>query len=590
MRYRALACDYDGTLAHDGRVNAATVESLKTFLATGRRLILVTGRELPELLGIFPEIGLFEWVVAENGALLYRPSTSEERPLGDAPSEAFITALQSKGVAPMSVGRVIVATWEPFETVVIETIRNLSLELQVIFNKGAVMILPTGINKASGLSAALKEMSLSPHNVVGVGDAENDHALLRSCEFSCAVANALPALKETADFVAGRDHGAGVGELIERIVADDLGSLEVPSSRYRPAFGHEGEGDAAEAVTLPPYGHNILIYGPSASGKSTVATRFVESLLDQKYQFCLIDPEGDYSGLENVTVFGGPKLVFSEEEVLRRMEDPAANVVVSLTGLPIPDRPPAFLSLLSKLLQLRSRTGRPHWIVMDEAHHLLPADWQPPEGMLPEEIRNLMFVTVHPELLSPTLLERIDTVVAVGPGARESLRVFAHRQGLAVPAISSQGTEAESHELASGEVWLWMPREAGAPRRVRVDPCRTERLRHSRKYAEGELPPDRSFYFQGVEGRMNLRAQNLMLFLQIGEGVDDETWKFHLRRGDYERWFRESIKDETLAAAAARVASLPSVDAAASRKLIRQAVEESYTVPASGVLPVPGAS
>src|SRR6218665_4128202 len=190
MRYQALATDYDGTIAHNGCVNDATVAALKDLLATGRRLILVTGRELPELLGIFPEIGLFEWVVAENGALLYRPSTSEERPLGDSPSQAFIAALQSKGGAPMSVGRWIVATWEPFETVVIETIRNLSLELQVIFNKGAVMILPTGINKASGLSAALKEMSLSPHNVVGVGDAENDHALLRSCEFSCAVANA----------------------------------------------------------------------------------------------------------------------------------------------------------------------------------------------------------------------------------------------------------------------------------------------------------------------------------------------------------------------------------------------------------------
>jgi len=586
MRYHALACDYDGTIAHNGRVDAATIESLKAFLATGRRLVLVTGRELPELLRILPDIGLFEWVVAENGGLLYRPSTSEERPLAEAQSDRFIAALQARGVGPLSIGRVIVATWEPHETAVMETIRDQSLELQVIFNKGAVMILPTGINKATGLTAALREMGLSPHNVVGVGDAENDHALLRFCEFSCAVANALPAVKETADLVTRSDHGAGVAQLIEAIVDDDLASLGERGGRRRLPFGKEGD----EEITLPPYGRNILIYGPSASGKSTVATRFVESLLDQNYQFCLIDPEGDYSGLENVTVFGGPKLVFSEDEVLRRLEDPAANIVVSLTGLAIADRPPAFLGLMSKILQLRTRSGRPHWLIMDEAHHLLPADWEPPEGMLPEEIRNLLFVTVHPELLAPKLLERIDTVIAVGQEAEASLRDFAERLHIDPPASSPAAASAPERELASGEVLLWQAGTAEPFRRVRVDPCRTERLRHSRKYAEGELPPDRSFYFHGPEGKMNLRAQNLMLFLQIGDGVDDETWDFHLREGDYERWFRESIKDETLAAAAARIASLPSVDASASRRLVRQAVEENYTLPASGVLPVPEAS
>lgn len=75
MRYQALATDYDGTIAHNGRVSEATVAALKDLLATGRRLVLVTGRELPELLEIFSEIELFEWVVAENGGLLYQPST-----------------------------------------------------------------------------------------------------------------------------------------------------------------------------------------------------------------------------------------------------------------------------------------------------------------------------------------------------------------------------------------------------------------------------------------------------------------------------------------------------------------------------------
>jgi HAD superfamily hydrolase (TIGR01484 family) len=141
--------------------------------------VLVTGRELPELLELFPRIDLFEWVVAENGALLYRPGTREERSLAPAPPEKLMRRLRDGGVAPLSAGRGIIATREPYETAVLEAIRDLGLEMQVIFNKGAVMVLPAGVNKATGLSAALKEMGLSAHNAVGVGDAENDHAFLR---------------------------------------------------------------------------------------------------------------------------------------------------------------------------------------------------------------------------------------------------------------------------------------------------------------------------------------------------------------------------------------------------------------------------
>src|SRR5581483_8672300 len=133
-----------------------------------------------------------------------------ETPLAQRPPDSFVAALRARGVGPISVGRVIVATWEPHETVVLETIRDQGLELQVIFNKGAVMVLPAGVNKASGLAAALQKLCLSAHNAVGIGDAENDHALLNLCEFGAAVANALPTLKERADLVTRGARGAGV--------------------------------------------------------------------------------------------------------------------------------------------------------------------------------------------------------------------------------------------------------------------------------------------------------------------------------------------------------------------------------------------
>jgi HAD superfamily hydrolase (TIGR01484 family) len=227
MRYLVLAADYDGTLATHGHVEEATVEALRKLRETGRKLVLVTGRELHDLCEVFPHLECFARVVAENGALVYRPQTREERALAAAPSEQFVTALKQRGVEPLSVGRVIVATREPHEQAVLDAIRELGLELHAIFNKGAVMVLPAGVSKATGLAAALDEMGVSPHNVVGVGDAENDHAFLELCACSAAVANALPALKERADLVTSRTHGAGVVEVIERLIANDLSDVEL---------------------------------------------------------------------------------------------------------------------------------------------------------------------------------------------------------------------------------------------------------------------------------------------------------------------------------------------------------------------------
>jgi HAD superfamily hydrolase (TIGR01484 family) len=229
VRYLVLATDYDGTLAHDGKVDPATVAALERVLASGRKLILVTGRELDDLRSVFDHLDVFEWVVAENGAMLYRPSSREEKVLAEHPPEPFIEALQRRGV-PLSVGRVIVATREPHKQMVLEAIRDLGLELQVIFNKGAVMVLPAGVHKGTGLAAALRELELSLHNVVGIGDAENDHAFLSLCECFAAVANALPLLKQKADLVTRADNGAGVRELIEELLANDLGGR----SRGRP--------------------------------------------------------------------------------------------------------------------------------------------------------------------------------------------------------------------------------------------------------------------------------------------------------------------------------------------------------------------
>jgi hypothetical protein len=533
-------------------------------------------------MSIYPDLSLFERVVAENGALLYRPATKERRRLADAPPPALLAALRRLGVAPLSSGEVIIATREPHETTVLEAIRELGLELQVIFNKGAVMILPAGVNKATGLAAALEELKISPHNVVGVGDAENDHSFLKLCERSAAVGGALRAIRDAADLQLKGYNGTGVCELAAELVAHDLGATRSPDRQQLP-FGVDERG---AAVTLEPYGDCILVCGASASGKSTVARRIVESLQQLSYQFCIIDPEGDYEQQPGAVVVGKPDVEPRRDEVVQLLEDYGVNGVVCMTGVPISDRPPYFSALLSELLQLRVRYGRPHWLVIDEAHHLLPAEWEIPNTLLPETLVNVLLVTVHPELLSPEMQQRVTRLVAVGPTAGEMVRQFVELRGMSLQDAAAAAAEGE---LDVGEVLLFSTADSSC-RRVHIEPPSTEQRRHTRKYAEGQLPPDRSFYFRGPEGKLNLRAHNLLQFLEIAAGVDDDTWAYHFRQGDYSRWFRDVIKDAELAAAAAAVERDRFLSRDHAIAALRTAIESRYTLPADAPLPVRGAS
>jgi hypothetical protein len=218
MQFKVLAADYDGTIATDGEVATPTIEALERFKSTGLKLILVTGRELPDLLNTFPRIDMFDLVVVENGALLYDPTAKTETIIGKPFSSEFVDRLRARNVQPLSVGRSIVATRKPYQNEVLATIHELGLELHIIFNKGALMVLPANINKATGLEAALRKMKIPGSQAIGIGDAENDLPFLQSCGFAVAVDNALPSVKAIADLIVG---SAGVGiEDLSRLWVD----------------------------------------------------------------------------------------------------------------------------------------------------------------------------------------------------------------------------------------------------------------------------------------------------------------------------------------------------------------------------------
>jgi HAD superfamily hydrolase (TIGR01484 family) len=571
MRYFCLVSDYDGTIARDSQVAPGTVEALKRLRASGRKVVLATGRELPDLRKVFPELTLFDRVVAENGGLLYRPAQQEKVLLTKPPSAALVEHLQLRGV-PVSVGETIVSTWRPNETAVLEAIQSLGLDLQITFNKGAVMVLPSGVNKATGVRAALAELGISPHNAVGVGDAENDHGFVELCECAVAVENAIPALKETADLVTMQPRGGGVEELCERLLANDLTDVDTRLARHRLLIGHTESG---ENFYINPYGTRLAVAGPSGSGKSTFVSMLIEQLVERQYQVCVIDPEGDFGEQKDCVTLGRTGTAPDITEMANVLEKHTQSLAMNLLGVPIEERPAFFQKILSSLQELRARTGRPQWIVIDEAHHLLPAAVDSANMFIPSELSSIALVTVHLNHVSRAILDSVNGLVVVGQEPREVVKEFN------VGASASLDISLPQLEpLAPGVAAVWLFGQGAPPQRVVIEQTKSERRRHRQKYAAGELGEDKSFYFRGPELKLNLRAQNMMLFAQLAQGVDDDTWSFHLRSHDYSRWLRESVKDQGVADEVNAIEDERTLSPGESRERILDVIRKNYTAPA----------
>jgi hydroxymethylpyrimidine pyrophosphatase-like HAD family hydrolase len=514
-----------------------------------------------------PDLSPFDLVIVENGAVVYEPRTRAETLLGKPPSTEFVARLKELGVDRLETGRVIVATWIPHQSAVLQAIQESGLELHITFNRAAVMVLPAGVTKASGMIYALRKLGLSPHEAVGVGDSENDHSFLARCECAATVASAVPSIRKSASLVARGANGEGLSEIIDELIATDLRRLEGKLKQHLLPIGRRADGSL---LTVPPYGVNLLIAGPSGTGKSTVAAGIVERLAGMAYQLCIVDPEGDYGALPDIITLGNQNHPLSVNEVLSMLEDPKITLNVNLLGIPLTDRPEFFGQLFPSLQAMRTRTGRPHWIILDEAHHMLPSEWAPVDRALPQRLGETVLVTVHPEHVAPAVLSLVDAILAVGPSPQRTVQKFAEAVGRTV-------AWPEGLAFEKGKAIVWFVGDE-PPFSVEIIPGSAERIRHHRKYAEGNMRY-RSFFFRGPDNRHNLRAHNLAIFSQIAEGIDQDTWLFHLRRGDYSRWFRGAVKDRYLADQAEQIERRQDLSPPETRRLIRSFISARYTLP-----------
>jgi hypothetical protein len=303
-----------------------------------------------------------------------------------------------------------------------------------------------------------------------------------------------------------------------------------------------------------------------------LATGIIERLTARGYQVCVVDPEGDYGTIPDIVHIGDGRHAPSVEEVAQLLEFPLHSVVANLLALPFDERPGYLTELCHALHQLNDRTGRPHWLVIDEAHHLLPHHAPALCQSLLADIPGLLLITVDPHHLSQEALEAVNCVISIDAQPSEVVRSIAEVQLITPP-------EGLPDSLPPGEGVIWNLADIEHVVQFSSAPCRSLHRRHRRKYAEGDMGWDRSFFFTGPEGGERLRAQNLIAFMDISDRIDDTTWLYHAHRGDYSRWIRDTIGDVELADQVARTEASRQKSMSERRAELRHAIEYRYTLP-----------
>jgi nucleotide-binding universal stress UspA family protein len=537
---RAVAVDYDGTLTQSPRPTDDVLDAVATVRGEGRSVVLVTGRIIAELREDFPDVyGHFDAVVAENGAVLSRGGFM--RDLVEAVDVRLGLALAHRDV-PVRQGRVLLACDGVHAATVLEEVTRLGLDCQLVRNRAALMILPAGVTKATGLAEALAELGISRHSTIGVGDAENDHSLLSACEIAVAVADAVPALTEHADLVLEGSDGHGVRELLTGPVL--RGERRVHSRRWQVEVGTDASG---APVRIPANQYNMLIIGASGGGKSYLAGLFTELVSELGYTALVLDAAGEYrplGDLRGVLALGGNGEPLPPPDRLGDLlSHRFGSVILDLSLLPGHARRDYIAQVATTVTHHRTQTGLPHWMVLEEAHVLAGAGG-PARELLGAGGLSHCLITYHPLELCPSVTSQMDLVFATGgdgPGADHTVAYLSACTGIEPAAV-----ERALADLPPGGALLT---RKGSHELVAVNPGRrhTSHVRHQRKYADAELPHHLRFYFSGGAEHSPRVAANIGQLHDILEGCGGSALDFHTQRGDLSRWIREVLTDTALA-------------------------------------------
>lgn len=533
--FRAVAVDYDGTLterpAPDQRVLAALAAARRAGLA----MLLVTGRRLEHLRADFPGVeAAFDAIVGENGAVVWRPDTGTRGVAQPVPPE-LDPRLAELGV-PFVRGEVLVATDARHDQAVLRATAELGLELQLVRNREALMVLPPGISKGTGLLEVLRDLGISAHATIGVGDAENDHSLLETCELGAAVANAVPSLQAHADVVLAHPAGEGVVSLLQGPLLQ--GRIRVQPRRWQPRLGTYPDGTDA---SVPGSQANLLVVGGTRTGKSCLAGLLAERLAAMGYVICVVDPEGDHVGLEalrGMLVTGGEDPLPDAEHLARLLR--VGSVIVDLSLSSLEERGPACRRVLADLAAIRERTGLPQWIIVDEAH-LVPDAVGVLQLAEEPSAAGVCLATYRPADLAPETLGTMDLALALPGEGAGAIADWLTAGGFPCPELALMPPPAPDGER---EAMLVGRRSA---RRFAIDRRASAHVRHWHKYRSGELPTHRRFFFRRGNRLTGAVAGSIGEFHDEVARAEAEVLSHHARNRDFSRWISGVIGDGELA-------------------------------------------
>jgi hydroxymethylpyrimidine pyrophosphatase-like HAD family hydrolase len=578
MKLSALALDYDGTIAVDGVFDPAVREAVGEARRRGIVVLLVTGRRLPDLHHVAGDLTCFDVIVAENGAVLEFPASGRQVVIGHVPSPTFLQELQRRGL-PFAAGASVVEADAKWAGTMLDVIRSLEQPLVLAFNRDRVMVLPQSIGKSTGLRQALLALRVSIHNTIGVGDAENDHDLLDACEVGVAVGWGSEALRAVADEVIAGAGPSAVADYIRRVSQQPRLSAR-QMGRRRLILGRQYNG---EEVSLAVRGRTILIAGEPGTGKSWLAGLLCEQSILQGYCLCIIDPEGDYRSLEalpGVITLGGDDPLPHMRELERALRHPDVSVIIDLSKIAHRAQRDYLRTLLPLLVTLRRRTGLPHKILLDEAHHFLSGP--DVSRLIDPELAGYIFVTYRVSSLPEAVRATADAVVMVtresDPEEAKALLAMCRPQPCAgvSPAVfrDLQTTEAAllpGVEEAHGQV-----------RRFQLGPRLTSHVRHRAKYLDMPVADAQAFVFTG-NGRPGTRARTLKEFTRLLAALPADRLAAHLGRHDFSRWIEDVFRDRPLAAHLRTVeARIESEDTRDVADAISQAIRARYETTPEG--------
>ena len=541
MKFGVLALDYDGTIARDGALDPDVKAAIMEVRARGIVAVLVTGRILEDLKLAAGSLEFVDAVVAENGAVIEFPN-GHSRLLGQPPPQGFLDELGHAGIK-FRLGQCIVDTDADSAEKILEVIRRLELPLVLLFNHSRLMVLPQGISKGTGLQEALNALRLSPHNAIGIGDAENDHDLLDTCEVGVAVSWGSPALQKKADEVlVGDGPHAVVGYLLR--AAQEMRLPRDRNGRHRITLGTADDGSL---LTLAIQGRNILIVGEPQSGKSWGAGLTCEQMILQGYSVCVIDPEGDYSSLEalpGVVVLGRAEPLPDIPDVARALRHFDLSVVVDLSRAQVQEKVSYLQKLMPMLISLRQATGLPHRIVVDEAHYFLQQSNI--KELLDLNLGAYGVVAYRPSDLSPNLLKDIEVIVSKRLTREQDIRAL-------VAMVKNKDVEPQWTGTLKGltnseAVLLPGSDEAeGKLRRFKLFPRLTQHVRHKTKYFDLQLGSGGEFIFTHHGRVVGPPARSLKEFVFLLRSMPATSLSDHARRGDFSQWIANVFHDRRLA-------------------------------------------